>query len=60
MINIEFFLNKMVKILKNDGYWKLGKLIGYDSEFISLKYYNGNITLIRISEISSIEVLDDE
>ena len=57
---LKLFLNKDVKILKKDGYWKFGELIGYDDVFISLKYLNGNIILIRIDDISSIEVLEND
>ena len=56
---LKLFLNKDVKILKKDGYWKFGKFTGYDNSFISLKYFNGNIILIRIDDISSIEVLEN-
>ena len=56
---LEKLINKFVKVVKKDGYTKIGKLVDTDPLFIFLEN-SGKIEAIAKDSIERIEVVKDE
>lgn len=57
---LEKLINKFVKVVKKDGYTKLGKLVDTDPLFIFIQNSSGKIEAIAKDAIERIEVVKDE
>ena len=57
---LEKLINKFVKVVKKDGYTKLGILVDTDPLFIFIQNSSGKIEAIAKDSIERIEVVKDE
>ncbi len=57
---LENLLNKPVKVVKKDGYTKLGILVDTDALFVFIQNSSGKIEAIAKDSIERIEVVKSE